>query len=103
MDLQERNYVENYVSNNKKSGLITWLLWLFLGAFGAHRFYHGKTGSGLTLLLLNIFNIVFGIFLLYIPFIVIGIWLIVDAFNINKWVRESKQQAYREAMEHIKY
>lgn len=33
-----------------KSGVTVLLLCLFLGSFGVHRFYVGKTGSGLGML-----------------------------------------------------
>jgi len=35
---------------NKKSKLVSYLLWLFLGGFGAHRFYNRRVKSGLALL-----------------------------------------------------
>ena len=35
----------------QKSLLVTYVLWLFLGFYGAHRFYLGKHGSGLLYLL----------------------------------------------------
>ncbi len=34
-----------------KSLLVAFLLWFFLGAFSAHRFYLGKIGSGILYLL----------------------------------------------------
>lgn len=34
-----------------KSNGIAYLLWFFLGIFSAHRFYLGKTGSGIIYLL----------------------------------------------------
>lgn len=46
----------------------------FLGGFGAHRFYHGKVGSGVGLLVLTLLTVwfTFGIPTL--------IWAIIDAF-----------------------
>jgi TM2 domain-containing membrane protein YozV len=35
---------------NKKSKLVSYLLWLFLGGFGAHRFYNRRVKSGLAML-----------------------------------------------------
>ena len=41
-----------------KSKGVAYLLWFFLGIFSAHRFYLGKTGSGiLYLLTLQLFGI----------------------------------------------
>jgi TM2 domain-containing membrane protein YozV len=36
---------------NQKSWMVTLLLCLFLGYLGAHRFYTGKTGTGVAMLL----------------------------------------------------
>ncbi|MFC3123884.1 TM2 domain-containing protein [Pseudoroseomonas globiformis] len=68
----------------KKSPAVAYLLWLFLGMFGAHRFYAGKTGSAVAILLLSLLG--FGTigFVLIIPII----WVLVDAFLIPGWIRE---------------
>lgn len=55
------------VSN--KSRLVTFLLAFFLGGFGVHRFYVGKTGSGIAMLLLTLS--VFGV-------CVTMVWALVD-------------------------
>ena len=56
-----------------KSKTTAVLLWLFLGIFSVHRFYLGKTGSGiLYLLTLQLF----------------GIGWIIDIFLIGGWVEQ---------------
>ncbi len=73
---------------NKKSVLISYLLWFFLGGFGGHRFYNGRTGSAVAILLMTIFGFLLSYvlvgFLLLIP---VFIWIIVDLFLIPGWVR----------------
>jgi TM2 domain-containing membrane protein YozV len=74
---------------NKNSTLVAYLLWFFLGGFGGHRFYNGRTGSAVAQLLLTIFGIlllfVFGLGLLIL--IPLWIWILVDAFLIPGWIR----------------
>ena len=43
---------------NKRSMTAAYLLWFFLGQFGGYRFYNGKTGSAVAILLLSIFGII---------------------------------------------
>ena len=42
------------VSNGEKEWLVTLLLCIFLGGFAIHRFYVGKTGTGIAQLVLTI-------------------------------------------------
>ncbi|MCP1335063.1 TM2 domain-containing protein [Futiania mangrovi] len=74
--------------------LVSYLLWIFLGWFGAHRFYLGRIVSGLILLALTILTFLigmvtlgFGSFLMAIP----AIWVLVDAFLIPGIVRRANQ------------
>ena len=54
-----------------KSKGVAYLLWFFLGAFSAHRFYLGKTGSGILYLL---------------TFQLFGIGWIIDLFTLGGMV-----------------
>ncbi|AMC01202.1 TM2 domain [Aerococcus viridans] len=92
LDLQERDYVERKVSNDAKKPLVAWLLWFFLASFGGHRFYFGKIGSGFGMIAVTLFlsSWMFGI-----PTI---IWFIYDAFQINKWLEQSRENVREDAV-----
>lgn len=75
---------------NKKSVGVAYLLWLFLGGAGGHRFYAGKTGSAIAILALSLVGLLLtfvgvGVFLLAI----VGIWVLIDAFLIPGWIRNT--------------
>ena len=76
---------------NEKSTAAAYLLWFFLGGFGAHRFYMGRKGSGFGMLGLCIGSAILSVFVIgLIGFPILGIWWIVDAFLINKWIKEGQ-------------
>jgi TM2 domain-containing membrane protein YozV len=73
---------------NKKSMGVAYLLLLFFGSFGAHRFYMSKTGSAIAMLVLTLLTITtwwFGLGL--ITSLVVGLWVFVDIFLTAGWVR----------------
>jgi TM2 domain-containing membrane protein YozV len=63
---------------NKKSVLVAYVLWFFLGLFGAHNFYLKRIGVGVAQLILTI---------TVIGSVITLVWIIVDAFLIPSWVR----------------
>jgi len=87
-DLTERELLilRQEVDSRKKSVAATWLLWLFLGEFGAHRFYLGRVGTGIAMLLT-----LGGLF----------IWALVDAFLIPGMLRANKRTVEAEILEEI--
>ena len=72
-----------------KSMVLAFVLWLFLGGLGVHRFYLNRR-HGLTILLLALVGVVFSAFgiglLLLFP---VFVWVLIDLFRIPGWVRQS--------------
>lgn len=68
---------------NRKSAGAAYLLWFFLGGFGAHRFYLNHIGSGIAQLLL----LALGWIPLFIGWAVLAIWWLIDAFLIPDMIR----------------
>jgi len=86
LDARELMLLEAEVKTYGKNMVVAYVLWYFLGIFGAHRFYMGKTGSAIAQLILSI---------TLIGTIVTSIWWIVDAFLLHTWVKE--RNAYVES------
>ncbi len=63
---------------NKKTALVAYLLWFFVGIFGGHNFYLKRTGVAVTQLILSI---------TVIGLVITWVWMIVDAFLIPGWIR----------------
>lgn len=63
---------------NKKQAVIAYLLWFFVGYFGGHNFYLGRTGVAIAQLLLT---------LTIIGIVITFVWHMVDAFLIPGWAR----------------
>jgi TM2 domain-containing membrane protein YozV len=73
---------------NRKSALVAYVLWFFLGYFGVHRFYLGRVGSGLAMLLLGLLSGALTVVLIgYIGLAIIAIWWLIDAVLIPGMTR----------------
>ena len=83
----QQQLVEDRLSNEGRSALIAYVLWFFLGNFGAHRFYLGRIGSGLGMLVLFWFGAFTTAILIGWVFLAFyGIWWIVDVFLISRMI-----------------
>ena len=72
----------------KKSLVVAYLLWFFLGSLGAHRFYTGRTGSAIVQLI--VWLVGWGTLIVGVGFVVLaiaGIWLLIDAFLLPGIIR----------------
>jgi TM2 domain-containing membrane protein YozV len=83
---QDRILIEQRLANEKPSMGAAYVLGIFLGMFGAHRFYLGHTGSGIAMLALTC--LIIGIPITFV-------WHIVDWFLIPGMVRERTEELRR--------
>ena len=77
-----------------KSRLVTVLLALFLGIFGTHRFYIGKSRTAIVMLILSILYLVtvrlWGIITI-IPLAVAGLWALIDLILAVSGIMRDKE------------
>lgn len=92
MDARELLLLDSEVKNQGKNIIVAYILWYFLGIFGAHRFYMRKTGSAIAQLILSI---------TVIGLIVSSIWWIVDAFILHTWVKEHNRSLENHLIDQI--
>jgi TM2 domain-containing membrane protein YozV len=89
---QQHMLVEQRLANESRSVGIAYLLWFFLGVFGAHRFYLGRIGSGVGMLVLFWLGALTAIILIgWVLLLAYGVWWIVDAFLIPSMVDEDRR------------
>ena len=81
---EQQILIEQRLTNEKKSIGVAYLLWFFFGGLGVHRFYLGRSGSGIAMLIMTVlgFLLLVVYFLGLILLIPVMIWLLVDAFLI---------------------
>ena len=87
LNTQDKILIEQRVANDKPSMATAYVLGVFLGLFGAHRFYLNRKGSGIAMLLLSI--TILGL-VITIP------WHVIDWFLIAGWVREKTEDLRRD-------
>lgn len=80
---------------NQKSATSAYLLWFFLGFWGAHRFYCGKTGTAIVYVAIASVTVFLALITFFIGGVgafltawILWIWQIVDVFLISSWIRE---------------
>ncbi|WP_246942719.1 TM2 domain-containing protein [Bacillus pinisoli] len=84
---EDLQLLSSEMSKKQKSSGTTWLLWFFLGAAGGHRFYLGKTGTAVGMLL---------------TLGGLGIWTFIDLFLINSMVKQTNEQTENELLSEIR-
>ena len=89
LNTQQQMLVEQRLSNEKKSTGTAYLLWFFLSGFAAHRFYLGKTGSAVLILVLFWGGLILSVVVVGIGLLIaFAIWWIVDGFLIPQMIQD---------------
>lgn len=94
---QELLVVNSEVEKNSKSPVVAYLLWWFVGLMGGHRYYFGKTGSAVAMTLIFWLTVWF----FGLGFIITGIWMLVDAFQIPSWLKADKEEKEQAAIQAV--
>ena len=68
--------------SSKKSQVVAWILWIFTGGIGGHRYYLGDIGYAIAMTLL--------------AWATFGIWWIIEAFFINRRIRQKNRTLYNQ-------
>jgi hypothetical protein len=85
LDTQQQILIEQRVTNDGPSTGTTWLMWFFLGLFAGHRWYLGRPGSAVLMIIAWLCGILPG-----------AIWWLVDAFLISGMIRQKKDAIRRD-------
>lgn len=83
LDAQELLVLRQEVERRKKSAAATWILWLFLGVIGGHRFYLENFGRGIAM---------------FLTLGGLGIWYLIDAFFIPRALRRNEENVQQEVL-----
>lgn len=85
---EQLNIVQGEMNNKEKSKGVMWVLWLFIGMFGGHRFYLGDIGYAIAMFFFN--------------WMTLGIWLLIDAFFISKRLEKKNAELEKNIIENVK-
>src|SRR5690625_2339690 len=102
LDEKQLSIVQSEMENKKKSMVVAYLLWFFLGGLGGHRFYIGKTGTALVMLgiwLLGWLTTI--IFIGFILIFAVYVWVIVDAFLLHNEVNRVNSKIERDIINRL--
>lgn len=94
---EERILVSSELSRKGKNIVLAYILLIFLGSLGIHRFYLGRTGTAIAQLILSIVGWVTAIIIIgFIPLAIVGIWLIIDLFLVPGIIRSENDKIEKE-------
>lgn len=92
LDARELLLLESEVKSEGKNMVVAYILWYFLGVFGGHRFYMGRTGSAIVMIVL---------FITILGIIVNFIWWVIDAFLLHTWVKDYNRNIENRVLDSI--
>ncbi|MBM7097167.1 MULTISPECIES: TM2 domain-containing protein [Alteribacter] len=92
---EQLSIIANEFDKKKKSKGVLYVLWLFFGSIGVHRFYLGDIGYGIGMIAVWIVS-------WFLAFVPILIWVLVDVFLIGKRLEKINDQLEFSIIENVK-
>lgn len=122
MNANELSIFETEFRRARKSGIVLWLLWLFTGSYGGHRYYLGNWGRAIAHSIVFVLFLILGIsfnnhlietatidvaliagpMALVLFMAVPNLWAIADAFFIGRRLAARNLQIEKEIIDQIK-
>ena len=116
---QELSILEIELKKRRKNPVVLWLLWLFTGSLGGHRYYLGDKGRAILHTVVFFIAIVLGLVaasnakteveaLVYAPMAMMmflsipALWAIIDAFFIGRRLAQKNAEIEAQIIEQIK-
>ncbi|GIP62660.1 MULTISPECIES: TM2 domain-containing protein [Virgibacillus] len=100
---EERMLVNSELNRKGKNMLLAYVLLIFLGSLGIHRFYLNRKGSAIAQLLLSVIGwITVFIIIGFIPLAIVYIWLFVDLFLIPGMVNRENEIIEKEIIQSLR-
>lgn len=100
---EERMLVNSEIQVKGKSTLTSYLLLIFLGSLGIHRFYLGETITGAIQLTLNVLGwLTFLFFIGFLFWFVLGVWIFVDLFLIPGLIEKNNRKIEQDVIASLK-
>ncbi len=84
---EDLQLLSSEMNKKQKSTGTTWLLWFFTGGMGGHRFYLGKTGTAVAMLL---------------TLGGLGIWTFIDLFLLNGMIKDTNENIENDILSEIR-
>jgi TM2 domain-containing membrane protein YozV len=84
---EELQRLGSEMSKKQKSSGTAWILWVFAAGLGGHRFYLGKTGTAVAMLL---------------TLGGLGVWSFIDLFLVNGMIKEANEKIENEILSEIR-
>ncbi len=101
---EELTLVETRLTNEAKSVLVAYLLWIFLGGIGMHNFYIGRIMLGICEIILGLLGFIFifaaGLGVIFL--VPLAVLLFIDLFIIPGGIRKSLNKKRQELIEDMK-